>query len=655
VSDPTEINTGGPPPPQVPGWKAPPDLVGTVLADRYKVISILGDGGMGKVYLGEHVTLRKKVAVKVLKQEFCHDRTNVERFLQEARAASMIRHENIVDIMDFGQVPGGSVFFVMELLEGSDLSDLLKAIGKLPWLRTRNILLQVVRALRAAHESGIIHRDMKPANVFLIDRGGAHDYVKVLDFGIAKVDDQSTGLTRTGAVFGTAGYMAPEQACGDPVDGRTDVYAVGCMMFELLTGRTPFPGNNFMRVLTQHMNEPPPPPRDVCPDADISDEVETIILTALAKKPEDRFPDMGAFERAIAQANGEVATVPPQNRQRTNKGTLLLDDQSGPNPFAGMTPGQPPAAFGDEGGGGATMMLDGMGGVSLGQDEGGGGGATMMLDGMGGVSLGRGAPEGATMMLDAPVGSGDEIGHDATITAGQVAAVEPGVEPKKAKKDNKKLYMMVGGVVGLLAIVLIVAMALGGNDDDDKVAKNEPEPKAETTAVVADTAEPTDTAAPADTGAPVDTGEPVPTSTTSEPADTGAAADTGVVADTGEQPVPEPPPEEPIVDEPVPEPHTNPDGPKPQPTQIKESLSDSDISKALGKIKSKVSACKSKGGLPGMKVKVNFLVAEGKVKTASARPPHNTTAVGKCVVDAVKAAKFTKAKQSRIVDHEFTL
>ncbi|HLT35306.1 MAG TPA: protein kinase, partial [Enhygromyxa sp.] len=153
MSDPTEINTGGPPPPPpVAGWKQPPDLVGTVLADRYKVISILGDGGMGKVYLGEHVTLRKKVAIKVLKQEFCHDRTNVERFLQEARAASMIRHENIVDIMDFGQVPGGSVFFVMELLEGSDLSDLLKQVKKLPWLRTRNILLQVVRALRAAHE-----------------------------------------------------------------------------------------------------------------------------------------------------------------------------------------------------------------------------------------------------------------------------------------------------------------------------------------------------------------------------------------------------------------------------------------------------------------------------------------------------------------------
>ncbi|HVI03440.1 MAG TPA: protein kinase [Enhygromyxa sp.] len=656
MSDPTEINNGGPPPPQVPGWKAPPELVGTVLADRYKVISVIGDGGMGRVYLGEHVTLRKKVAIKVLKQEFCHDRTNVERFLQEARAASMIRHENIVDIMDFGQVPGGSVFFVMELLEGSDLSDLLKSMGRLPWLRTRNILLQVVRALRAAHESGIIHRDMKPANVFLIDRASAHDYVKVLDFGIAKVDDQSTGLTRTGAVFGTAGYMAPEQACGDPVDGRTDVYAVGCMMFEMLTGRTPFPGNNFMRVLTQHMNEAPPPPRDVCPDADISDEVETIILTALAKKPEDRFPDMATFEKAIAQANGEVATVPPQNRPRTEKGTVVLEE-AGPNPFAGMTPGKPPPGYMGNGAGlgdmpagdGATMMLDGMGGVSLGHDvpE----GATMMLDGMGGVSLGRGAPEGATIMLDGPVVVPDEMGNAATITAGSVPAAEV---VEKPPKDKKKLYMIGGGVVGLLAVVLILVMALGGDKNKDEVANTEPDPKPATTAGAAEGGEPVDTGEPppSDTGEPVDTGEPpstttgaepIPTSTTDEPVDTGEPA-----GDDGSEPV-----EEPIPTDPVPEPVTN-TGPK-QPVAMKETLSDADLAKGIAKIKSKVSACKSKGGLPGMKVKVNFLVSEGKVKTASPRPPQNTTPVGKCVAEVVKKAKFTKAKQSRIVDHEFTL
>ncbi|PRQ03609.1 Serine/threonine-protein kinase Pkn1 [Enhygromyxa salina] len=651
MSEPTELNPGGPP--QIPGWKPPPDLIGTVLADRYKVVSTLGDGGMGSVYLGEHVTLRKKVAIKVLKQEFCHDRTNVERFLQEARAASMIRHENIVDIMDFGQVPGGSVFFVMELLEGSDLSDLLKEVKRLPWLRTRNILLQVVRALRAAHESGIIHRDMKPGNVFLIARSSATDYVKVLDFGIAKVDDQNTGLTRTGAVFGTAGYMAPEQACGDPVDGRTDVYAVGCMMFEMLTGRTPFPGNNFMRVLTQHMNEPAPPPRDVNPDADISDEVETIILTALSKKAEDRFPDMAAFEKAIAQANGEVATVPPQNRARTPKGTLLLDDEDNISPFAGMTPGQPPPGYigpdgGSDGGEGpgtdATMMLDGMGGVSLGS-EGGGGEATMMLDGMGGFSLGNEGPGTgeATMMLDGGLPDAAGIGNDATMTAGdQVAGAAAPVEESKSRK---KLYMMLGGGAAVLGLILALVFGLSNGDDKDEVAEDDE---------AAETGDSKALVAGAESG-----GEELEDSGPPEPEDTGEpVADTGGDAGAVEAEVPVDLPVDPPVD--LPSDTGTEDTPEvskpvPKPVTIRESLSANDVNKGLKRISKKVSACKNKGGLPGMKIKVNFLISGGKVKSASARPPHSSTPVGKCVASAVKSARFTKAKQSKIVDHTFTL
>lgn len=666
MSDPTELNTGGPPPNQVPGWKPPPDLVGTVLADRYKVISVIGDGGMGRVYLSEHVTLRKKVAIKVLKQEFCHDRTNVERFLQEARAASMIRHENIVDIMDFGQVPGGSVFFVMELLEGSDLSDLLKQHKRLPWLRTRNVLLQVVRALRAAHESGIIHRDMKPGNVFLIDRSSAHDYVKVLDFGIAKVDDSASGLTRTGAVFGTAGYMAPEQACGDPVDGRTDVYALGCMMFEMLTGKTPFPGNNFMRVLTQHLNERPPLPRDVCPEADISDEVETIILTALSKKPQDRFPDMAAFEKVIAQANGEVATVPPQNRARTDKGTVVLEED-GPNPFAGMTPGQAPPGYlsgGESDGGSATMMLDagpdfgpgagpgsGLGGGLAGGQASDGGSATMMLDGMGGISLGSGAPEGATMMLDGlPEGfggpAGEPMGSAGTITPSPVAHAQD----QHQSQSKKKLYMILGGGLGALLLLVILGVALSGpKADEDTVAEAEPA---------------ADAVAAASGGEPVETGTPPPASDIGEvvqapPSDSGAAADTGSEpvleeADAGtDEPV------EPVEDEvEPPEPVNTEEVPKPRadkPTKIKDSLTSSDVNRGIRRIKSKVSACKSRGGFPGMTIKVNFMISGGRVKSASARPPHSTTSVGKCVAAAVKKARFSKAKNTKIVTHTFKL
>jgi serine/threonine protein kinase/uncharacterized tellurite resistance protein B-like protein len=304
-------------PPLLPQLQAQPqaDLIGKVLADRYRVDEVLGLGGMGYVYGGTHVTLRKPVAIKVLKREYVSDATLVERFLREARAASMIGHENVVDIIDFGQVPGGSVFFVMERLLGHDLGALLDAERTLSWLRTRNIALQIARALHAAHSVGIVHRDMKPGNVFLIERRGDAEYVKVLDFGIAKVDDPDQNvLTRAGAVFGTAAYMAPEQAAGGGVDGRTDIYGLGCMMFEMLTGRLPFPGTNFVKILSQHIKEPPPRPRDIEPRADVSDEVEALLMRALAKRPEDRFSDMGAFARAIAAANGETPTLAPQPR-----------------------------------------------------------------------------------------------------------------------------------------------------------------------------------------------------------------------------------------------------------------------------------------------------------------------------------------------------
>lgn len=302
-------------PPLLPQPKREPDLIGQVLADRYRVDDVLGDGGMGRVYGGTHVTLRKAVAIKVLKHELSSDRTLVERFLREARAASMIGHENVVDIVDFGHIPNGSVFFVMEKLVGRDLGALLDAEGRITWIRTRNIALQIARALHAAHAIGVIHRDMKPGNIFLIQRRGDDEYVKVLDFGIAKIDDPDGNvLTRAGSVFGTAAYMAPEQASGSAVDGRTDIYALACVMFEMLTGRLPFPGNNFVKILSQHIKEPPPRLRDVEPKADVTDQVEALLQRALAKRPEDRFPDMGAFARAIAEANGETPTAPPRER-----------------------------------------------------------------------------------------------------------------------------------------------------------------------------------------------------------------------------------------------------------------------------------------------------------------------------------------------------
>lgn len=319
-----------PPPPPVVGTPAPGvpegapatpsgalnvDLVDTVLADRYRVVKKLGEGGMGSVYLAEHTTINKRLAIKVLSPEFSHKQDLVDRFLQEARAASMIDQENVVEITDFGSTPNGSVFFVMEYLNGEDLSDTIKNQGSLPWSRVKPIMLQIVEALKAAHAAGIIHRDMKPENCFRIKRGSNEDFIKVLDFGIAKVtSDEGEGknLTRTGMIFGTPEYMSPEQAKGERVDHRVDVYALGVILYELLTGKVPFTADTFMGILTKHMFEPPAAPSTVVPDANIPPEVEAIILKALQKDREYRFQsmeDMGIAIEKVGTGSAAVSVV----------------------------------------------------------------------------------------------------------------------------------------------------------------------------------------------------------------------------------------------------------------------------------------------------------------------------------------------------------
>jgi eukaryotic-like serine/threonine-protein kinase len=291
----------------------PQDLIGQVLLGRYRVIKKLGEGGMGTVYLGEHAQIGKKFAVKVLSHEFAHKDDLRERFLQEARAASMISQENVVEITDFGDTPDGSVFFIMEFLKGEDLSDTVKTHGRLPWARVRHIMLQVCRALAAAHDAGIIHRDMKPENCYRITRGKNEDFIKVLDFGIAKLtsedEGEGKGLTRTGMIFGTPEYMSPEQAQGAKPDHRVDVYALGVILYELLTGRVPFTADTFMGILTKHMFEVPEAPSAVVPEAEIPAEVEAIILKAMQKDRELRFADMREMAAAIEAVGTGAAAV----------------------------------------------------------------------------------------------------------------------------------------------------------------------------------------------------------------------------------------------------------------------------------------------------------------------------------------------------------
>ncbi len=266
-------------------------LIGQVLDGRYRIDSVLGEGGMGIVYKAIHTALRKQLAIKVLRPEVSKNEEIVARFKQEAQSASQIGNQHIIDISDFGSLRDGSTYFVMEFLSGRSLTTALLQ-ERFNLQRTLHVAKQLSRALGAAHEIGIVHRDMKPDNVQLIDRGGDKDFVKVLDFGIAKVGGATSKLTQAGQVFGTPHYMSPEQCAGTAVDQRTDIYAVGVILYEMATGQVPFDADNLMGILTKHLYENPIPPHELPPPVNVPPALEAVILKCLAKKPELRYQTM---------------------------------------------------------------------------------------------------------------------------------------------------------------------------------------------------------------------------------------------------------------------------------------------------------------------------------------------------------------------------
>jgi hypothetical protein len=286
------------------------DLVGTVLDERYYLVEKLGEGGMGEVYLGEHVLTHRRCAVKVVSRTLAADPEAFGRFVREATNAGRISHPHVATIYDFGKSDEGLLYLAMEYVDGEPLSMLLEREDVLPPARAVEIAQQVAEAVGAAHELGIVHRDLKPGNILVArDRKGA-DLVKVVDFGIARATaDEQQHLTRTGFVIGTPEYMSPEQLIGDPVDERTDIYALGCILYQMLTGTHAF-GGSTARLITRRLTERPPRPREL--NQAIPKALDEVIVTALGRLPQERYQTMEELRAALLAAPAQPVTTGPR-------------------------------------------------------------------------------------------------------------------------------------------------------------------------------------------------------------------------------------------------------------------------------------------------------------------------------------------------------
>ncbi|MFK8000476.1 MAG: serine/threonine-protein kinase [Polyangiales bacterium] len=302
-------------------------LVGRLLDDRYRLHKVLGRGGAGTVFRAELETIGKPVAIKVLRKVDEDQDKAFARFEREARAASKLGEAHIIDIFDFGYTPDGFAFLVMELLQGEDLAELLARRGCIPLHEAIPLIAQCCQGLGAAHAAGIIHRDLKPENIFLKDRGAEGPLVKLVDFGLAKICDTEIGgdparkLTTTGMIFGTPQYMSPEQCLSRPTDHRADIYAIGCILYELLTGQVPFDGETFMGVLNQHVCDPPPAMRVVNPDVVVPAAVEAVIYRCLDKEAGRRPQSMRELRDELLAAL-EAAGQTPLAAQLRSTGAM---------------------------------------------------------------------------------------------------------------------------------------------------------------------------------------------------------------------------------------------------------------------------------------------------------------------------------------------
>ncbi len=301
------------------------DLVGQVVADRYYVVKKLGEGGMGHVYLAEHVKMGRRSAIKVMNPAMVHDPDAVARFNREASNASRITHPNVCAIYDFGETPDGLIYLAMEFIEGEPLTDLLEREGALPVPRATAIFLQTADALQAAHDLGIVHRDLKPDNIMLSRKKGGGDTVKVVDFGIAKAvggDQAGQKVTKTGLVVGTPEFMSPEQLSGDPLDGRSDLYSLALVFYRMLIGKLPFEATSVQETMIKRLTDEPIKLAKARPDLPFPAGLQPVLDTALARTPQERYQSVAKFAADVAAVTGRpTAGAVPATEEKTQ----LLD------------------------------------------------------------------------------------------------------------------------------------------------------------------------------------------------------------------------------------------------------------------------------------------------------------------------------------------
>ncbi len=338
-------------------------LIGRLINERFKVVALIARGGMGKVYRAEQAPLGRVCALKVLNPNYAGDSDPEfhKRFFLEASIASKLTHPNTVTIFDYGRTDDDVFYMAMEYLEGRTLHRAIKEESPFAEERAAHIARQICRALREAHSLGVIHRDLKPANVYLVEHADEQDFVKVLDFGLVKnVDGSATEeLTQAGLFMGSPKYMSPEQIRGDKVDARTDIYSLGIVLYEMITGKVPFDRANSVNILMAHVNEAPPPLKEMNPNSDATPQIESVIMRCLAKDPKDRFESMdevlgalkrtgsGALTGTMMGATGEFSAVQGSGLFGTSGSSASLSG-SGPQSALSGNLQSGPVAVGQE-------------------------------------------------------------------------------------------------------------------------------------------------------------------------------------------------------------------------------------------------------------------------------------------------------------------